>query len=143
MSLVFVVLGSNFILLLLKVEFLAYISMLVYIGAISILFLFIILVLQLDDHNSEQYNSNGLTLDNILYVFVFIKLCSYLHYLNKNICINSKMFSYEYTSTISLGDKSLNLILGGGDAVIFLNLFSERYLFFLTVGYILLFVMNI
>lgn len=70
-SLIFVILGSSCILFLLKVEFLAFILLLIYIGAISVLFLFVVMLLQVNMNNI--YKETVLTIDTILYAIIFTK----------------------------------------------------------------------
>ena len=99
MSLVFVVIGSCFILFALKVEFLALIFMLIYIGAIAILMLFIILILQLKEYKI-LYNMNFITNStNLLYLIFICKVFFYFYYYNKLLSIAISIFSYEYLNT--------------------------------------------
>jgi len=48
-SFIFLIIGSCFILFSLNVEFLIFILLLIYIGAISVLFLFVVMMLHLDE----------------------------------------------------------------------------------------------
>mgnify|MGYP006131181271 CR=1 FL=1 len=59
-SLVFLIVGCCFILFYLEVEFLTFILLLIYIGALSVLFLFVVMMLKLDQ-SEKQSNSKFTT----------------------------------------------------------------------------------
>ena len=53
-SLIFVIVGSCFMLFSLEIEFLAFILLLIYIGAIAVLFLFIMMMLRLNEEEIKK-----------------------------------------------------------------------------------------
>merc|ERR1712226_738633 len=82
-GLVCVILGSCFILFSLKIEFLSFILLLIYIGAIIILFLFIVMMLQLNNQELKQNKLPVVSLSNILYIILTIKLMCFLYVFSK------------------------------------------------------------
>jgi NADH:ubiquinone oxidoreductase subunit 6 (subunit J) len=110
------------------VEFLSFILLLIYIGAILILFLFIVMMLQL---NSEELKSSKMVLfstTNILYLILGIKVIIFLYFFNKKICVSLNLFSYEYIKSNEIINVCTNLSLfSGSDGIIFLSLFSQKF----------------
>lgn len=131
-GLVFVVLGSSFILFSIEVEFLSFIILLVYIGAIAVLFVFIILALQLQEDVVIKKKMSISLLEDIVYMLFFLKVCVYFYSFNSLFCQNTYIFSHDF-----LG----NLKYMGNDIGIFVNLFSQKFVFLIIVGFILLFAM--
>ena len=142
LSLVFFILTSAFILLVLEVEFLSFVIMLLYIGAISVLFLFVVVMLQLNKNDSKMIKMSFLSADGILYFLFGFKLFVFILYFNMKVSNFISLFSYQ---TIMFNyDISYSLVsplMIGGDSIIFLSLFTQKYFFFILIGVILLFSM--
>ena len=153
LSFIGTIIGSTWVLFFLQVEFLTFIFLLVYIGAIAILFLFLVMMLELAHGKLGQKRFYFLDWKNIFYFLIFIKLYSFLFYLSYNLWLPTQEVSYEFKvlqelwrhSTLVDGITKLSFYtpfnLLGGDSVIFLSLFTQKYYFFLIVGFILLFAM--
>jgi NADH:ubiquinone oxidoreductase subunit 6 (subunit J) len=96
-SLIFLILGSAFILLSLDVEFLTFILLLIYIGAISVLFLFIVMMLKLDNIEKQfKSNSSILSKNYLLYIILSLKVSSFIYFFNKKLCLSLSFFSFEF-----------------------------------------------
>lgn len=67
LSLVFLIVTGSCFLLLLEIEFLSFIILLLYVGAISVLFLFVVMMLQLGKTNSKMSQISFFSADGILY----------------------------------------------------------------------------
>jgi len=141
-SLVFVIVGSCMILFILEIEFLSFILLLVYIGAIAVLFLFVVLLLQLNKEETVVVTPYTLNLDSVLAFLILCKAIGFIFILNKSIDNFTKSFSYEYLhyneDIVSFSNPMLTI---GGDSIVFLNLFTQKYTFFVIVGLTLLFSM--
>jgi NADH-quinone oxidoreductase subunit J len=87
---------SSFLLFLLKCEFLALIFVTIYVGAIAVLFLFAVMMLESKQvnlsKNAIKYLPIGFVFGGILFVFFFEKI---LYYFGSN-------FSYEYFNSFYL-----------------------------------------
>lgn len=142
LSLVFLIVTGCFVLLVLEVEFLSFIIMLLYIGAIAVLFLFVVMMLQLNKNNAKQLKMSFLGADGILYLLFGFKCIFFIFYLNQKLSSFISLFSYQFTTFQHEGSYSfVNSLLVGGDSLIFLSLFTQKYYFFVLVGIILLFSM--
>jgi NADH:ubiquinone oxidoreductase subunit 6 (subunit J) len=142
-SLIFLILGSAFILLSLKVEFLTFILLLIYIGAISVLFLFVVMMLKLDE-TEKQVNSNfGIPSKNyLLYIILSLKLFLFIYLFNKKLCFSLSFFSFEFLRyNKDINNSSYFLFDNLNDNIIFLSLFSQKFSFFIIIGFTLLFSM--
>lgn len=99
---------SSFIIILLECEFIALMIMLIYVGAISIMFLFAIMMLEHKRenilNNIVEYLPAGILFGSLLGV-VFI------YEINKNIHLNStlSLFEIPYTNWWSLTDFSIDI----------------------------------
>lgn len=141
-SLIFVILGSSFILFCFEIEFLVFILLLIYIGAIAVLFLFIIMMLELNQEKTETNLRFELSTTKLLYIIFLIKLNIYFYYLNEKLSISLNTFCYEflqYNDDLNIFYNSLFKI--NNDIFLFLFIFTEKYFFFGMVGLILLFAM--
>ena len=80
-SLVFLIVGCCFILFYLEVEFLTFILLLIYIGALSVLFLFVVMMLKLDQ-SEKQSNSKFTTFSKnyLLYAILGLKLFCFIFF---------------------------------------------------------------
>ena len=135
-GLVFIVIFSCCILFLLHVEFLSFIMMLIYVGAMVILFLFVIMMLQL---NLVELDTQLLTVFNssfLIYFFLILKCLYFLIIFNKKLSILIYLLSFEFGTFNDLISKGLI-----NDSLLFLNLFSQNFFFFVIIGIILLFSM--
>jgi NADH-quinone oxidoreductase subunit J len=142
LSLVFLIITGCLVLLVLEIEFLSFIIMLLYIGAIAVLFLFVVMMLQLNKNNSKYLKMSFLSTGGILYLLFGLKFIFFSFYLNKKLSNFIYLFSYKFTSFHYDSSYSfVNSLLVGGDSILFLSLFTQKYYFFVVVGVILLFAM--
>lgn len=142
LSLVFLIVTGGFILIILEIEFLSFIIILLYIGAIAVLFLFVVMMLQLNKNTSKYLKMSFLSSDGVLYLLVGFKIFFFIFYLNQKLTDFVSLFSYQfYTAHYDTNYTFVNFLLVGGDSVLFLGLFSQKYYFFILVGIILLFAM--
>lgn len=142
-SLVFLIVGSCFILFTLKVEFLTFILLLIYIGAMSVLFLFVVMMLKLDKLDKQSLlNTYRLSKDYFVYLIISIKLCCFIFYFNKKLCLSLNLFSLEFIRYNNDMENCHHFVFNSrNDNIIFLSLFSQKFLFFIIVGFTLLFSM--
>lgn len=141
-SLIFLIVGTSFILFILNIEFLAFILLLIYIGAISVLFLFIVMMLRLDSTEKKLGYQSTQSKFFLIYFILAFKLSYFIFFFNKKLCLILNFFSFEFTQyNKDIDIFSHFLLLNKNDATIFLNLFSQQFLFFLIVGFSLLFSM--
>jgi NADH:ubiquinone oxidoreductase subunit 6 (subunit J) len=143
LSLIFLIIGSIFILFSLKIEFLSFILLLIYIGALVILFLFIIMMLDIaKEEESIKVTSFNLSMNLIFYFLLAVKFLYYSFFFNKNLVVGISMISFEFTKysqdTINYTSSSFYT---GSDTIIFLSLFMTKNYLFVFVGLILLFSM--
>ncbi len=126
-------LSTAMILFMLNVEFLAMILIIIYVGAIAVLFLFIVMMLNIK--KLEKDNFTYLTIGSIiLFFFSLYPLSLYLNPLWLNSYFNDTNFIYSYASYNML-DESLRLFTLRQLGVI---LFYEKPLYILLAGFILL-----
>lgn len=128
--------GSCVILLTLHVEFLAFIFLLVYIGAITVLFIFIVLMLQLNQCELGEIRKLSFYVYSLLYAIFAVKLNIYLCFFIKKLCILVNFLSSEF----AMFNETAGLTISG-DSIIFLNIFTQNSFIFVLVGIILLFSM--
>lgn len=123
-----------FVLFYLGVEFLTYIYLLVYIGAIATLFLFVIMLLNTNYQTPNKQSQRTSSVDFVLYLLMFLKSYLVFSYLSTNLV--SFLFENDCFFQTSY------LILGAtGDTVLFLNLFYYYFIYFIIIGFILLLAM--
>lgn len=143
-SFVFFIVGSCVFLLLLRIEFLAFILLLVYIGALAVLFLFVMMLLGINTeaHISED-KSKSFTVDNLIYTLFFFKLFYLVTFVTKKLSILRGLFSSEYVrfNGTQLTSTPVDYLTTGSDASNFLILFTEKYHLTFVLGFILLFAM--
>jgi NADH:ubiquinone oxidoreductase subunit 6 (subunit J) len=141
-SFIFLIIGSVFILFSLEVEFLSFILLLIYIGALIVLFLFIVMMLDLDKEESIKVTSFIFSMNLIFYLFLVLKLLFYCLFFNKNLVFGISMISYEFIKyDENITNFSSSFFYTGSDAIIFLSLFTTKSCLFILVGLILLFSM--
>jgi NADH:ubiquinone oxidoreductase subunit 6 (subunit J) len=142
LSLIILIIGSIFILFSLKVEFLSFILLLIYVGALVVLFLFIVMMLDIAKEESIKVTSFNLSMNSIFYLLLAIKLLYYSFFFNKNLVFGISMISFEFTkyseATMNFTSSSFYT---GSDTIIFLALFMTKNYLFVFVGLILLFSM--
>ena len=142
LGLIGIILNGCFILFLLRVEFLAFILLLLYIGAIAVLFLFVVMMLQSSTENSQKLNISWISSSGVLYSVFCIKLFYFLFYFNGQLSTAITLFSYQFLNYSSvLNYTSINNLLVSGDSVIFLSIFTQKYFLFILISIILLFAM--
>ena len=127
-SLVLVILGSCCILLLLKVEFLSFILLLIYIGAILILFLFLVTLLQLNADEVKTKKKVVFSKYNLIYAVLGLKVFIFIYFLHKKLCVSLNLLSYDYLQSNDITNVYFNtsLILGN-DAMLFLSIFTQKF----------------
>lgn len=142
-SLVFLIIGCCFILFILEVEFLTFILLLIYIGAISILFLFVVMMLKLNIiEKSLNSNFSLFSKNYLIYILSSLKLCCFIFFFNKKLCFSLSFISFEFLKhNKDINDSSYFLFGNQNDNIIFLSLFSQKFLFFIIIGFTLLFSM--
>lgn len=142
-SLVFLIIGCCFILFTLGIEFLAFILLLIYIGAITILFLFVVMMLQLDKiEKSNKLNSVTWSKNYLIYFIFILKLSYFFFFFNKQLCLSLSFFSFEFIKyNKDINDFCYFLFNNRTDNMIFLGLFDQKFLFFIITGFSLLFSM--
>jgi len=126
LSLVCLIIISCIILFLLKVEFLSFILLLIYIGAILILFLFVIMMLQIKSQELKLNKNFIFSKINLIYTLLGFKVFFFLYFFNKKLCVSINVISYEY---IILNDNNLfqMSLLMSNDAILFLSLFTQKF----------------
>lgn len=119
LALILTFINFSFILFSLKLEFLALAYLIVYVGAICVLFIFVILLLNLRFFSQESKNKNYIGL-----ILLFLIIFSYISY-NFMIVEDFKDFcNYaEYKTDLELFAYSF---------------FSQQYIYFILAGYLLL-----
>lgn len=125
--LIFSLFSTAGLLLLLNVEFLAFILLIVYVGAIAILFLFIIMMLNLTNFKSivvNWFNFLGITAFVTIFYFFFIYYSSYY--------FNSSTFEYQYRNWIDIVDNYSNIQVIGH------VLYTDYFSIFIASGFVLL-----
>lgn len=95
LSLIIIIVSSCFILFTLKIEFLAFILLLIYIGGILVLFLFVVMMLQLYK-DKKQITTFYLCQNYLIYAFLFIKFIIFIFYFNKIFCSSINLISFEH-----------------------------------------------
>jgi len=139
-SLVFLIVLSCCILFILNIEFLAFILLLIYIGAITVLFLFVVMMLELD--KIEKKSKINFSKFYVIYFIVYFKLFFFILFFSKKLCLSLSFFSYEFIGyNNDLNIFSQFLINERNDTIVFLSLFSQKFVFFLVIGFSLLFSM--
>ena len=140
LSLVFLIVGCCFILLMLKVEFLSFILLLIYIGAITVLFLFVVMMLQLD--KTEKSITNFDSTNYLIYFLLSFKIICFIFYFSKKLALALCFISFEFVAyNKDIDNYPLFLLENRNDNIIFLSLFSQKFIFFIIIGFTLLFSM--
>ncbi len=140
-NLVFLIVFSCLLIFKLKVEFLAFILLLIYIGAISTIFLFVVMMLDLDKIEKVSLSFNYSNY-HFMYFILILKFLFFFFFFNKKICVLLSIFSFEYIKyNNDISCFSYFLFNERNDNLIFINLFSQKFLFFIIIGIILLFSM--
>jgi NADH-ubiquinone oxidoreductase chain 6 len=165
LSLVGCILFSVMILFMYGIEFMSFIYLVVYIGAIAILFLFMIMMLNINSINSLP-NKSG-TISFFLYICIFLKSLNFMFLINKNIFLFyldslQRLFFIETAATIenagvtfvkynfleiqkSFTDNLADLLISGLDSTSelagFCLLYNVYTLYIILAGFILLLAM--
>jgi len=139
-SLVCVIVSSSCILFFLEVEFLSFILLLIYIGAIAVLFLFVVMLLQVN--NVVTKKRKDISVDVFLYAFILSKCLYFFYFFNKKLSMATVSIFSGYMPVTSLNiTSSISFSSFSRDSSIFLNLFVYKSYFFIVVGFLLLFSM--
>ena len=142
LSLVFIIISGCFILFLLEIEFLSFIILLLYIGAIAVLFLFVVMMIQLNKNDSKKCNVSFLSSDGLFYIVFGVKFFYFMLYFNSQLSNSISLFSFQFLKSYSVINYSfIDPLMIYGDSVIFLSIFTQKYFLFVLVAIILLFAM--
>jgi len=139
---ILLILGSCLLLFYLEIEFLSFILMLIYIGAIVVLFLFIIMMFQLNKEEIKTRYIFNISSKYLFYFILCIKVIISFIYFNKELIIILNNFSCEF----NLYNDDLNIFYNTlfklhNDIYIYLTIFNQYYFYFILLGIILLFSM--
>jgi NADH-quinone oxidoreductase subunit J len=142
LSLVFLIAVTSFILFSIGVEFLSFILLLIYIGAIAVLFLFVIMMLQLNKDGDETKHLAVYSQNHLIYIILGFKLIGFSYFFNKTFSTSIVFMTLEHIKDIRSEDIISNLSENrGSDSIIFLSLFSVKTFFFIIIALTLLFSM--
>jgi NADH-quinone oxidoreductase subunit J len=137
-SLLFLVgcfLFSSFLLFLLESEFLAFLFLIIYVGAIAVLFLFAVMMLESKSINLSRNVIKYVPIGGIFVIFLLIPLLNEISVnFNHNIFINS-FYVNKYQNWYDLADSITDVEIYGQ------VLYSYFVLHFLIAGFILLLVL--
>jgi NADH:ubiquinone oxidoreductase subunit 6 (subunit J) len=164
LSLVGCILFSVIILFMYGIEFMSFVYLVVYIGAIAILFLFMIMMLNINTINSLPNKSATISL--FLYICIFFKSLYFMFLANNNMFLfyfdslqrlffiptnineeKSAMFlKYNFLEIQkSFSDNLADLLISGLDSTSelagFCILYNIYFIYFILAGFILLFAM--
>jgi len=140
LSFILVVLIVCFLLTYLELEFIIFSYLLIYIGAICVLFLLVIKMLQMDYTSSKNIWWQVSLLDSFFYgIFVF-KLYYFFSCLNSIFCSSCCNISKEYFVMLDSNSFS-NSVVVMGDCSVFLTLFVTDIFLFIILSFILVFAM--
>ena len=141
-SLIFLIISVSFILFTLKIEFLTFIILLIYIGAINILFLFVVMMLNLDITEKAFYKDCNIFSKNYLfYIILTIKTFIFIYYFNKKFCLSLSLFSLEFLKHNKDIIHSETLFNNNSDSIVFLHLFNHSFSLLIIISFIILFSM--
>ena len=141
LNLIGVILTVSILLLSLGIEFLVFMYLLIYIGAIAVLFLFILKMLQLDSPASPTNYEETIFNDLLLYLVLIFKLLYSFFFLNFKICSSLMQTYSEFSTVVEEYDiiNSSSFIIG--DSFVFVSLFIENVFLLIILAFILLFSM--
>jgi len=130
LALICVFFFTSLFLLLLGIDFMAFIFLIIYIGAIAVLFLFVVMMLRIYRFNGQKYTH----LTSILFIFTFIALhFMYIYFAGKVILLELHGERFIDFNII----KELNLFTVNAYAI-GLYLYTDYGLVFICCGLILL-----
>ncbi len=134
--LISIFINTSIIFILFNVDFLGILLLLVYVGAIAILFLFIVMMLNIKkiENENNTYLLLGLSIFSIFFIhFIYILFNMFFSYIPSNLLFNTNdFFFYNY---LNLMDETNNITLIKKIGVF---LFLEYYLFLFFSGILLL-----
>jgi NADH-quinone oxidoreductase subunit J len=139
LSLIIIIVSSCFILFSLKIEFLSFLLLLIYVGGIAVLFLFMVIMLQLYK-DTKQTTIFFLSQNYLLCIFLCLKFVVFIYFFNKVFCSSLNLISFEYLKYNKDNNLFFNIIWNT-DTLIFLNLFTTKAFLFFILGFTLLFSM--
>jgi NADH:ubiquinone oxidoreductase subunit 6 (subunit J) len=140
-SLILTILGSCLSLFFFGFEFLALLILLAYIGAITILFLFLIVMLELgQSYNSKVNNKHNTSISASICTYCCYQGTVFSYYFNTKLSNTINNFSLEYLK-INTDFELAYPFICIADTDIFASLFTQRYYFIVLIGLILLFAM--
>jgi NADH:ubiquinone oxidoreductase subunit 6 (subunit J) len=120
------------------------ILLLIYIGAISVLFLFVVMMLKLNQIEKKQLPFYFLSLlkNYLVYTLLSLKLLCFIYFFNKKLCFSLSFFSLEFLKhNKDINNSTYFLFENQNDSFIFINLFSQKYFLLIIIGFTLLFSM--
>ena len=134
--LISIFINTSIIFILFNVDFLGILLLLVYVGAIAILFLFIVMMLNIKkiENENNTYLILGFSIFSIFFIhFIYILFNMFFSYIPSNLLFNiNEFFFYNY---VNLMDETNNITL---IKKIGIFLFLEYYLFLFFSGILLL-----
>ena len=134
--LISIFINTSIIFILFNVDFLGIFLLLVYVGAIAILFLFIVMMLNIKkiENENNTYLILGFSIFSIFFIhFIYILFNMFFSYIPSNLLFNiNEFFFYNY---VNLMDETNNITL---IKKIGIFLFLEYYLFLFFSGILLL-----
>lgn len=134
--LISIFINTSIIFILFNVDFLGILLLLVYVGAIAILFLFIVMMLNIKkvENENNTYLILGFSIFSIFFIhFIYILFNMFFSYIPSNLLFNiNEFFFYNY---LNLMDETNNITL---IKKIGIFLFLEYYLFLFFSGILLL-----
>jgi NADH:ubiquinone oxidoreductase subunit 6 (subunit J) len=129
---IIVILTGCFVLFSVGVEFLTFILMFLYLGAIVVLFLFVIMLVRLKTPATRFDDSLSFT-GCLVFLVLGFKVLYFSLWFSTGLVDHVQLFNLEFSNfngrpTDQLFSRSpLDM---GGDSVLFLNIFTEKYFFF-------------
>ena len=133
--LILVFANMSLLLLIQKIEFLSLIILMVYIGAIAVLFLFVIYMLNIKIIELNEMNSSYLLgISLVLFIVFFELLINFLFY-------NSDNQNISYTANLFVEDWSNLFYHLSNIKIIGINLYFANYFLFIIISVILLLAM--
>jgi hypothetical protein len=99
-------------------------------------------MLKLNQKEKFNFSFSWFSKNYLIYVLLGLKLSCFIFLFNKKLCFSLSFFSFEFLKhNKDINRSSYFLFDNQNDSIIFLILFSQKFLFFIVIGYVLLFSM--
>jgi NADH-quinone oxidoreductase subunit J len=122
LALILTFINFSFVLFSVKLEFLALAYLIVYVGAICVLFIFVILLLNL------RFFSYGNNTKN--YIILLVIFC--ITILTNTLILNQNLYNYNYKDFCDISSHQTDLQLFA------ISFFVDQYIYFILAGFLLL-----